>query len=226
MSIAQQILLCGGRALALAVVALLAARLETVSAAVIYESAALGPTGVTQGSVAATNINQFVFTGVRFELTQPVITSQVGGHFVSQVGGTFFGAIVRLESGSDFPNSSDLSSPDVLGASVLSFPATSAEVYGDLSLSLTPGWYVLVFGSGLFGASGDGAAPRNNVDIGAPVYVGFQPGAGWFNLSDLSDVGELVDHRFAIKGVVIPEPSCFLLAVALLGWAVCGRRAK
>jgi hypothetical protein len=194
------------KTVALAALASLAAHPNTSSGAVIYESAALGPTGVTQGSVAATNINQFVFTGVRFELTQPVITSQVGGHFVSQSGGTFFGAVVKLDSADDFPDTGDLSSPDVLGTTTLNFPVASADVYGDLSLSLSPGWYALVFGSGLFGTSGLGVAPRNNMDFGEPDYVGFQPGIEWFDLSDLSDALLFVDHRFVVLGAVIPEP--------------------
>src|SRR4051794_30382205 len=59
-----------------------------VSAAKIFESGTLGQTGVTwndvQNGVPATNVNSSVFTGVRFELTQPAITSAVGGHFVER----------------------------------------------------------------------------------------------------------------------------------------------
>ena len=43
---------------------------------------------------------------------------------------------------------------------LFSIPEPSAEIFGSLSLSLDPGWYALIFGSGLFGATGDGAMPR------------------------------------------------------------------
>ncbi len=126
---------------------------------------------LTSGDVPATSVNRFVFTGVRFQLTQPVITSQIGGHFVEANSGSFFGAIVALDDESDFPDSGDFSSSDFLGSTLLTFPHPSAEVFGDLSLSLDPGWYALVFGSGLFEATGAGAAPRNNTDIGNPTYI-------------------------------------------------------
>ncbi|HEX6963360.1 MAG TPA: hypothetical protein VF175_15945 [Lacipirellula sp.] len=211
-------------AFALALLGILAARSGAAWAAVIYESAALGPTGVSQGSVPGTNINPFVFTGVRFELLQPAITSQVGGHFTSPANGTFFGALVRLDSAEDFPNSASLSTADVLGAAVLDFPLPSAEVYGELSLSLSPGWYALVFGSGLFTSSGYGSAPRNNMDFGEPDYIAFQPGIGWFDLTDLSDVLDFVDHRFVVLGSIVPEPST--AAILVLGMAILFAQAK
>ena len=104
----------------------------------------------------------------------------------------------------------------MLGAAELTFPAPSAEVFGDLSLSLDPGWYALAFGSGLFGTSGDGAAPLNNPDIGSPTYIGWQVGDGWLNLSTLSTIFR--DQRFVLLGTVVPEPaSCaFLILAALL----------
>ena len=50
---------------ALAVSILLSFATGLSSAAILFESGTLGPTGIPQGSVAATNINQFVFAGVR-----------------------------------------------------------------------------------------------------------------------------------------------------------------
>jgi hypothetical protein len=187
------------------------------NAATIFESGTLGSTGVTWSdlqnqTVPGTNINSGVFTGVRFELAQPVITSQVGGHFVGGTVGTLFGAIVKLDNASDFPNSGDLSSADVLGAATLTFPIPSAEVFGNLNLSLNPGWYALVFGSGLFGTSGYGGAVRNGTDIGDPSYIGHQPSV-WINLDTLPLSFD--NHRFVINGVFVPEPSTFVTAVLL-----------
>jgi len=199
-----------------AVMFLSMARSTPLTAAIIFESGTLGPTGVPQGSVAATNITASVYTGVRFQLTQPVLTTQIGGHFVDRNNGTFFGAIVALDDGNDFPDSGDLSTDDVLGTTVLTFPVPSAEVFSDLSVFLEPGWYALIFGSGLLGASGDGAASQSNPDIGNPAYIGFQPGfgVGWVDLTGLPSTFE--NHRFVVKGQIVPEPSA--LTITLLAF--------
>lgn len=176
---------------------------HAVQAGIIFESGTLGPTGLSQGSVAATNVHATVYVGVRFQLTQPVLTTEVGGHFVSHSNGTFFGAIVALDDGNDFPDSGDLSTSDVLGHTELTFPVPSDEVFGDLSLSLDSGWYALVFGSGLFGTIGDGAAPRNNTDIDNPSYFVMLPNSP----SVGTNVTTFPNMRLVVKGRVIPEPT-------------------
>src|SRR5262245_61142481 len=122
-------------------------------AATIFESSTLGPTGIPWSdligqAVPGTNISAVTFNGVRFHLDQPVVTSQVGGHFAAPSVGTFFGAIVALDGENDFPNSGNLSTPDVLGVTTLDFSNPSAEEFGNLQLSLNPGWYAVVYGSG------------------------------------------------------------------------------
>jgi hypothetical protein len=188
-------------------------------AAIIYESGTLGPTGMTwtdliSGSVPNSIISPATFNGVRFYLDQPVLTEEIGGHFVAPVSGTFFGTVIALQNENDFPDSGDLSTVDVLGHTSLTFPTSSAEVFGNLELSLEPGWYALVFGSGLFSATAQGAAVRSGVDIGDPAYIGHQPGAGWFNLDTLPL--NFDNHRFIIKGVIVPEPSMLRLSLLLL----------
>lgn len=130
---------------------------------VLYESAALGPTGGNTGF----NVDS-QFLGVRFQVNSPVVTTEIGGHFSGS--GNFFGAIVQLSDFSDFPDSLDLSTSDVLGHALLTFPALSAEVTADLSVDVAPGTYGLVFGSVLFGATGAGVANSNNNDIGSPSW--------------------------------------------------------
>ncbi len=177
----------------------------TATAEIIFESGTLGPTGIAWDDVLeqvtpSENVSRHAFTGVRFELGQPAIVEKVGGHFVgppNQVG-TFFGAIVQLEDESDFPDSDDLSTPDVLGTTTIPFPEPSAEVYGEMSLPLDRGWCGLVFGGALFGAVGSGGAPLNNSDLGSPSYIGFLSGFGWGH--------RLPDKRFVVRGLTIPEP--------------------
>ncbi|MCA9235014.1 MAG: hypothetical protein KDA44_06070 [Planctomycetales bacterium] len=192
----------------------------------LFESGALGPTGVSwqqalNGEIPGSSVDGQVFSGVRFELTQATITSQIGGHFFSPSGGTFFGAIVKLEDEHDFPNSDDLSTPDVLGTTQLTFPMPSNVAFGDLSVVLDPGWYALVFGSGLFGANGTGGMPLNNPDIGNPTYISFQPGSvtGWNDLSN----PRWHDFRFVVVGNrVVPEPRS-IVGIAFLSFlfAMC-----
>ena len=192
--------------------------LPTTQAATIFESATLGPTGIpfselSNGNVPGTNVSRDVFTGVRFQINQPVMTTGVGGHFAG--GGTFFGAIVALEDGTDFPDSGDFTTDDFLGSTLLTFPEPSDEVFGDLSLSLTPGWYAMIFGSGLFNSSGVGAALNNNSDIGNPTYVGFQPGSGvgWINTTASGP-----NQRFVVQGRIVPEATslCSIVTATFL----------
>jgi hypothetical protein len=193
--------------LILAAVLVLTAAVTSVAAATIFESGTLGPTGITWEQVTnqetlAVNVSSAVFGGVRFQLSTPVVTTQIGGHFVGRPDAdhSFFGAIVELDGNGDFPDSVDLSTSDVRGVTLLTFPSVSAEVSSQLNVLLEPGWYALVFGSGLFNATGAGASLRNNMDIGMPDYIGFQMGFGW---------GERATQdgkRFVVLGNVVPEP--------------------
>ena len=185
-----------------------------VPAGPIFESGSLGSTGarfidLVSGGVPGTNVNNTVYTGVRFYLDRPVVTSQIGGHFVENSGGTFFGAVVTLDNESDFPDSFDFTTSDFIGSTLLTFPNPSDVVFGELTLSLAPGWYALVFGGGLFDATGTGASVSNGTDIGNPTYIAGQPisGVDWFDISSL-----LPNHRFIIQGQVVPEPTSFILA--------------
>jgi hypothetical protein len=189
--------------------------IKSASAATIFESGTLSTVGIQYeelgGTVPGTNVDSAIFPGVRFELTEPVVISQVGGHFVAPVNGTFFGAIASLTDENDFPNSADLSTPDVLGVTTLTFPDPSEEVFGNLDLSLEPGWYALVFGSGLFGTTGFGGAVRNGLDIGSPTYIAHGPNLQWFNLDIFQHPFD--NHRFVINGQIVPEPSSVVLVL-------------
>jgi hypothetical protein len=188
---------------------------NNANAATIFESGTLGQTGIAWSdlenqTVQGTNVNSAVFIGVRFELSQPVVTTQVGGHFASGSPGAFFGAIVKLDDANDFPDSTNLSTPDVLGKTTLTFPNPSTEVFGNLNLSLNPGWYALVFGSGLFGTTGLGGTVENGVDIGTPTYLSWQFGnSGWS--VPINPIFR--NYRFVVQGALVPEPSAIANAV-------------
>lgn len=185
---------------------------------ILYQSSTLGQTGVTSEqqmteNIPGTNVSSTVFVGVHFQLTQPASITGVGGHFsAGDSGGTFFGAIVALTGKSDFPDTTDLSSPDVLGVTLLEFPYPSAEVYGDLELALEPGWYGVVFGSGAFGATGSGGAIKNNSDVDSPSYFGWQASLPWGSRSATAK-----GQRLVVLGGTIPEPTstCSLAVLTL-----------
>jgi hypothetical protein len=80
-----------------------------------------------------------------------------------------------------------------------------------LTVTLNPGHYALLFGSGQFGASESGGMHDNNTDIpGSASYFAWSPfhepgQTGWHEVLP----GGL---RFVVTGTVIPEPGAGLLA--------------
>jgi hypothetical protein len=132
----------------------------------VYERAVQGPTGIISGGGLA--VSDVFFCGWRFEVTGgPIQTTTIGGHFFSG-GGDVFGAIVRLSGPNDDPDDFTLNSPDVLGRTLVTLPAGSSNVaQGPLPLTLGDGWYLVVFGSGSFGATG--SAPLVAQDPGTAV---------------------------------------------------------
>lgn len=197
------------------------------TADVLFESGTLGPTGIPRSEITGgSNVSSVVFVGARFHLDQPVMTSQIGGHFVKNTGAneSFFGAIIALANEHDFPDSGNLSTPDVVGTTSLSFPEPSNEVFGAIVKPLSPGWYALVYGSGLFGATGSGGALNNGIDIGDPTYIAWQPGAvnGWGNL--INPIFR--NFRFVIQGHVVPEPATGILMLIPLLPMLFFRRTK
>jgi len=135
------------------------------SGATLFESATLGPTGQGGGTSISDQ-----FLAVRFTLASPATTSAIGLH--ATVSGTIFAAVVQLSSLSDFPDSLDLSTSDVLGSALIgSTGGSSAEASAPLVLGLSAGTYALIFGGNpVLGATGSGSMPSNNTDIGSPSY--------------------------------------------------------
>jgi len=92
----------------------------------------------------------------RFEVSSTVTLKNVGGVFSNGLGSIdVFAAVVRLTSSTDRPNSFDLTTPDLVGTTLVSIgPSGLGAVFeGTINLVLTPGWYALGFGTGAFGAS-------------------------------------------------------------------------
>jgi hypothetical protein len=196
----------------------------------IYESAELGPTGQTNLGFA---IFEGQFVGLRFPVLTPTEITHIGGHF----GGsgddeTIFGAIVRLSSSSDLPDSADLSTNDVLKATVLHLSRPSRDFTAPLSLTVEAGWYAVIFGSGLFGATGGGGFGTDNI-VTNPINGFIQSGGILHPASYGSIGGRFGDPRVFVDGTPltpVPEPGTLLLlgtgAAAILAGSRRRRSAR
>jgi hypothetical protein len=133
----------------------------------LLESATLGATGLVGG----TSITEAQFVGWRFEIDTTLQVEAIGGHLlgIPAVGnGQIFGAMIRLASIDVFP-AGDPFTPEETLATVVFQPAfPSAELLVPLSVTLEPGAYALVFGSNLFGATGNGAIPHSTDQVDIP----------------------------------------------------------
>jgi len=123
---------------------------------VVLASAQLGAIGKFGG----TSVTVAQFVGWRFQTDVPLAVEQVGAHALEFDPGGLFAAIVRLDSIAAVPSGAPFTPDEVLATTVFQAPLPSAEVFAPLSANLNPGSYVLVFGTGLFGATGAGALPN------------------------------------------------------------------
>lgn len=197
-----------------ALLALLGLCAPVISTAdVVYDTGtvSIGSTGRFGGS----SVDSTQFLGVRFQAGGNFHASEIGGHFGGTPGSTIFGAIVHLSGPTDLPNLTDLTGdPDLLAVSVFGVPQASTVVWGLLSASIEDGeWYALVFGSGLFGASGDAYTPYED------VLVNTFADSFSFSLStgDVSQVTSTLGY-FGLRGeaLEVPEPMTALLLVLAL----------
>jgi hypothetical protein len=127
---------------------------EAAGVVVIKESAQLG----TTGRIGGTSITLSHFVGWRFQVTEPLIVQRVGGHLFSipTEPGDIFAAIVRLPTVDAIPQGAPFTTEEVVATTTFRPPFPSNEVLTPLSAVLTPGAYALMFGTGLYGATGAG----------------------------------------------------------------------
>jgi hypothetical protein len=121
---------------------------------ITLESGTMGATGQF-GGVSVT-LAQFV--GWRFQIDAPLIVDRIGGHFAgdNEPGGVF-AAMVALPAIDAFPAGAPFTTEEVLATTIFEAPFPSEEIRVPFSAALAPGSYALVFGSNLFGATGEAA---------------------------------------------------------------------
>lgn len=163
-------------------------------------------------------INDEHFQGVTFELTQQTQITGIGGHFSQYSNGSIFGAIVAAASLDGLPTASTAD----LEASALAhtvFAADGSDQIGTLSVNLAPGFYTVIFGSGLWGATGTSSLATGQDFFGnANLFQTLDGGASWLTFSD--------SVRLDVQGVAaVPVPAALpLFASSILGLGVFGRR--
>ncbi|MCH8048210.1 MAG: tandem-95 repeat protein, partial [Planctomycetes bacterium] len=149
----------------------------------IYEST---PQGSSGGGGSGIDAAQFL--GSRFFVDTTLRTGRIGGGIAGNAAagnGKLFAAVVALSGPDDFPDSADLSTPDVLGHALLTIDASDFKshlIAAPLDISLTAGWYAVVYGSGKFGATGSGSAP--DTGTGGHEQLRTTNGAAWTSQTD------------------------------------------
>jgi hypothetical protein len=127
---------------------------------VVLESAMLGATGHISGS----SVTNAQFIGWRFQIDVPLDVDHIGGHLEGDpfTPGTLFAALVRLDSITSIPHGAPFTEDELIATTTFLPPFPSDEVTVPFVAALQPGSYTLVFGAGMFGATGLGGMPNFN----------------------------------------------------------------
>jgi hypothetical protein len=169
------------------------------------------PLGVTNGgtSIYSQPDGVFWFLGARFTLESKALITGVGGHVKSydpeqlpyppgfNGDRSLFVAIVPTVDSDSFP---DLALSQAVFVAVFDAPFNSVGPYPfqvpetiiGTHLLLFPGDYVVIFGSGVFGATGSGWMPIAPTDLGTPRYI-FANNTGFYERS-------FQPARFVVEG--------------------------
>jgi hypothetical protein len=202
---------------------------KVASAAILLETAQPGP---TPSVISGDGLYTSQWMGARFEVTQRTRITSVGGHLWGAEPGpnTLFAAIVALSGPTGVPFTGTSSDPSVglppqtvVAHTVFDLPSyQSSHITLPLTVTVDPGTFALVFGSGLYGATGFGAMPRNNpTNPGPESYFGWwESGFHSWSWNQLFD--SALTARFVVEGVAVPEPSGYLLG-AVAGLALVSR---
>lgn len=176
-------------------------------------------------------VDDFFWPAHRFELASPTKLRTVGGRFTNWGDPTVvFGAIVALTGPSDFPDSLDLTTPDVVGTTLVGIGADAslegADRRATVSISLAPGWYALIFGAGQFGAPSAGSSSVTMQSLSTDLSPSQLPFTAIQAGNPPGTPPQFV-YQSATPRFIIPEPSGLaLLGAALAGLAATRRRTQ
>lgn len=163
------------------------------------------------GAYIISNTN---FVGATFHLSSASDISAIGGYFTQYSNDNIFGAI--LASGTSWASLATSALADV----VFSGSGYDQTIALNSPLHLAAGDYQIVFGSGLFGATGDSALVDSQYTLGNPVIKqSFDAGQ---HLSALSSQ----DVRITVLGSVSPAPEPEGIAMLLAGMGIVSVLAR
>ncbi len=184
--------------------------------AVTLASAELGSTGQNIGTFIA----PFQFQGWRFNLDTPFEVKEIGGH-ISTVGDVvtppnepIFGAIVQLNNSNALPEGNPFLPEEVVASTTFIPTELSSDIRVPLSVTLNPGSYGLVFGSGLFGATGLALMPLNNTSFPDSTYFTYSSVGTWGDNTLSPNLRFVVEGNQTIAST--PEPS------SIVGFLILG----
>jgi len=197
---------------------LLAAAITPANAGTVFESATY--TGNDTGEYI---LSENDLIGAAFTLTKTTTIWKVGAQFGGFPGGDIFAAIVPLASPTSFPGapSDQLSSISLADVefSVPTAVAVDLKVKLPTPLTLGPGSYAVIFGSGQFGATGFAGLGDENDPSGTPFL---------FRSFFSTDWAEFDDNGVRLDVSSTPIPAALPLFASGLGalGLIARRRAK
>jgi hypothetical protein len=185
--------------------------------AVLFESSQHTAVHQTGGTVLSP-APPVEFLGVRFALGQGAEVTSVGGEIAQLDSGSLFAALVRLDGPTALPHGSPFADDELLAVATFTGTKPSSAVDVPMHLSLGPGEYGLIFGSGMFGADAHGTMIYETGLAGVSFFDWYDPFAQG---QPIWQPGGFVPAYFVVNGTV-PEPGAvqFFGAVGVL----CVRR--
>jgi len=181
------------------------------AASVVFASASFVDESVSNGDYYIDNTR---YLGAIFTISTAEQLSAIGGNFTQYGdGNAIFGAIVPVAPGAALPG-------DIAAHAVAStvFTPTGGDQTAAIIGVLTPGTYALVFGSGLYGTSGESGLVSGQLPIGTPTFVQYGSSGGALTASAFTDD----TLRVMVLATPVPEPSMAALwagGALMLAWA-------
>lgn len=195
--------------------------------AYLFQTATLDPNAVAldntivlqgDGTTAGNGVaGGSLFIGADFTVMSPAQVSEIGASFADTAltsgSGAIFGAIVEVDPTTGLPIQPVESLASITLGEAVFTPTADGDTTATLSqaVNLLPGTYGLVFGSGLFGATGVADLLHNDDTVGSPSI--FENDFAPFS-QDLSDTD--------VRLFAVPEPASltvlFGVALVLLGF--------